>query len=341
MLDLLLRFDEECERAYRIGTSLKAPSNLKDFENIVFCGLGGSAIGADILRVYLQKKISQPILVNRNYTIPYFVGRNSLVFVSSYSGNTEETISSFEEAFKKGAKIVAVSSGGRLKEMAKNSKIFHIEIPSGFPPRSAIMYMIIPILIFLSRLGIAKDLDKEVSFLKENLKRLKDSTIGPDVPLKRNLSKKLAIKLHNRFPVIYGTSDTTEAVAIRWRSQIAENAKHLSSSHIFPELNHNEIVGWEFPERIIKDFKVIMLHDRDDHKRNKKRIEITKTIIEKSDVEVLDVEADRGDLLSRLFSLIYIGDFMSFYLAILNGVDPTPVKRVEYLKRELAKIKHR
>jgi len=143
--------------------------------------------------------------------------------------------------------------------------------------------------------------------------------------------------LYGKFPLIYAAADFIDVVALRWRGQLAENSKTLASHHLFPELNHNEIVGWEFPERLLKDSVVVILRDEEDHARIKKRMDITKQIISEKADSVVEINSTGKGRLARIFSLIYIGDMVSFYLAILNGVDPTPVEKIDYLKKELAK----
>ncbi|MFC1667312.1 bifunctional phosphoglucose/phosphomannose isomerase [Candidatus Omnitrophota bacterium] len=338
MLKLISGLPDQCREAYNIGKNSDVSKPNSDIDNIVFAGLGGSAIGADIVRVYLQKELKIPVVVCRNYTLPNFVGKATLLFCSSYSGNTEETLSSFEQGFKKGANIITMGSGGKLKELSLKNGFRHVEIPSGFPPRTAIGYMSLTVLAILVKLGFIKNKEKEVSEIYAALSELRDKEIGIDVGLEKNISKKFASKLLGKYSIVYGTSDSTEAVSVRWRGQIAENSKALSSSHVLPEMNHNEIVGWEFPKGLLKDFKVIILRDINDHPRTGHRIEISKTIIKESGAEILELERKNPSFLARLLSLVYIGDFMSFYLAILNNIDPTPVKRVDYLKRELAKL---
>lgn len=338
MLKLISSLPEQCREAYGIGKNTDISKPQARINNIVFAGLGGSAIGADIVRIYLQNEIKVPIFVCRNYTLPDFVGKDTLLFCASYSGNTEETLSSFEGGLKRGANIITMGSGGKLKELSAANGFKHISIPSGYPPRTAVGYMSITVIAVLSRLGFIEDKEKEMGYLYSALSELRDKEVGMDVPTESNISKQLAGKLYGRYCVIYGTSDATEAVAIRWRGQIAENSKSLSSSHVFPEMNHNEIVGWEFPKDILKGIKVVMLRDKNDHPRTQKRLDISKSIIKKSGAEIIEVKSNNACFLARLFSLIYIGDFVSFYLAILNGIDPTPVKQVDYLKGELAKI---
>ncbi|MFH1854374.1 MAG: bifunctional phosphoglucose/phosphomannose isomerase [Candidatus Omnitrophota bacterium] len=337
MLKLISGLPEQCREANDIGkaTDISKPDHRID--NIVFAGLGGSAIGADVVRVYLQNELKIPVTISRNYTLPDFVNKSTLLFCSSYSGNTEETLSSFEDGLKRGAFIITMGSGGKLKERALKNNFTHIDIPKGIPPRTALGYMSITVLAILTRLGFITPKDKEIEDASSTLAELRDKEIGLDVAFEKNISKKLASKLYGKLAVIYGTNDSTEAACVRWRGQIAENSKALASSHVLPEMNHNEIVGWEFPKDALKDMKVIFLRDKNDHPRTKKRIEISRDIIKKSGAEIFEIERNDDGFLARIFSLIYIGDFVSFYLAILNDIDPTPVKEVDYLKRELAK----
>jgi glucose/mannose-6-phosphate isomerase len=231
-----------------------------------------------------------------------------------------------------------MGSGGKLKDLSLKNNFTHVSIPQGYPPRTAVGYMSITILGVLAKLGLIKDKENDVKEMCRVLSDIRDKEAGIDVPLQNNISKQIASKLYKKYSVIYGVADTTEAVSSRWREQIAENAKSLSSSNILPEMNHNEIVGWKFPKKLIKDFKVIILSDKDDHKRIETRVSITRDIIKKSKVEAIVLKRENGGRLARMYSLIYIGDFVSFYLAILNNIDPTPVETIDYFKRELGKI---
>ncbi len=337
MLDLIMDFPQQCQKGQEIGRSFNLPGDyLASYEQVVLTGLGGSAIGADILRSYLAEETRIPVFVNRNYTLPAFVNKRTLVISASYSGNTEETLSAYNQAKEKDASLIALTSNGHLLSLAKTDNIFCITIPGGLPPRCALGYSFIPLLILFAKLGLIKDKEVQIKEMIENLTRLNEETLSPGVK-KKNLAKNIALKLYQKFPVIYASNDHFDAVVIRWRGQIAENAKSLSSSHVFPEMNHNEIVGWEFPKKLLKNMAVILLRDMEDHPRIKRRMDICKNIIKQQKVEIIEVESQGMHLLSRIFSLIYIGDWVSFYLAILNKVDPTPVDRVTYLKKELAK----
>ncbi|MBU0759629.1 MAG: bifunctional phosphoglucose/phosphomannose isomerase [Candidatus Omnitrophica bacterium] len=338
MLKLISGLPDQCREAGEIGKRVTLSKPGRRIDNIVFAGLGGSAIGADVVRIYLQNELKVPVVVSRNYTLPDFAGNNTLLFCASYSGNTEETLSSFKDGLARGTFIITMGSGGKLKEQALKNNFKHIDIPKRFPPRTALGFMSITVLVVLSRLGFIKSKDREIEDTCSRLAELRDKEIGADVPFQKNISKKLASAIHGRYAIVYGTSDSSEAASIRWRGQIAENAKALASSHVLPEMNHNEIVGWEFPRDVLKDIKVIFLRDKNDHPRTQHRVKISMDIIKKSGAEIFEIERKSGGLLARMFSLIYIGDFVSFYLAILNNIDPTPVKCVDYLKEELAKI---
>lgn len=338
MLSLITDFPKQCQRAQDIGKNFNIPSDyITSYDQIVLTGLGGSAIGADILRSYLAEEMKIPILVNRNYTLPSFVNSRTLVMAVSYSGDTEETLSAYNQAKEREASIITLTSNGRLSSLAKTDNVPCITIPSGFPPRCALGYAFIPLLILLGKLGLIKDKEVQIKEMIENLTYLSQEVLSPQIK-KKNLAKYLAQKLYQKFPIIYASQDHFDAVAIRWRGQIAENAKTLASNHVFPEMNHNEIVGWEFPKKLLKDLIVILLRDMEDHPRIKRRMDISKTVIKRQKVEIIEVESQGRHLLSRIFSLIYIGDWVSFYLAILNKIDPTPVERVTYLKKELAKV---
>jgi glucose/mannose-6-phosphate isomerase len=336
MLDLLLDFPDQCRAAMEIAKKAKVPVDKKDFNKIVFAGLGGSAIGADLVKSYLYFKSRLAISVVREYELPAYVDGSTLVFISSYSGNTEETLAAYEEAKKKGASIIAVSSGGKLRESAQRDNFTFIGIPQGLPPRCSLGYLSIIPLAVLVRLGLAEDISVSASSMIKTLENLRKS-LNPRVGQKDNIAKAVALRLYNKYAIIYSASVHFDICATRMRGQLAENSKALSSSHFFPEMNHNEIVGWENPGKLFKDFVVVMLRDKGMHPRVLRRMEITGEILRKEKIQIIEIWSRGEDLLSRIFSLIYTGDFISYYLALLYGIDPTPVERVTYLKSQLAK----
>ena len=336
MQKLLIDFPRQIENALAIGEAIKIDRSLADKARvIVFTGLGGSAIGADVIKGYLQSEISCPILVNRSYVLPKFVGPETLLIVSSYSGNTEETIAAYGEGKKRGARIVTISSGGEIEKMAKEFGNPHIKIPSGFPPRAALGYSVIPLLLLFDKLGFIRfqkrDFEETVSILDQEKGRLMPGAV-------KNEAKELAALLYQKYPLFYSASDHFEAVALRWRGQMEEKAKSLATHHVLPEMNHNEIVGWHHPQEMIKDFVAVFLRDKEEHPRVQIRMKITQEIVEKKGAKVVQIWSRGKSLLARIFSLIYVGDFVSFYLAVLYEMDPTAVKVIDYLKGELAKV---
>jgi len=338
MLEVIETFPRQCSDAAGIGGSFGLVSSfIRDYKNIVCTGLGGSAIGSDIARSYIADRSKTPLFVNRNYALPGFVNSDSLVIASSYSGNTEETLSAYADAKKKNAKIIVISSGGELTRIASEDGFPVLKIPAGLQPRCALGYSFFPLIIILSKIKAIEDESGNIDDAITVLESLRDKSIGFKIPEDKNIAKKIAKSLYGRFPVIYAGQDHIDCVVTRWRGEISENSKTLSSGHVLPEMNHNEIVGWENPAKLLKDFTVVILRDSDDNPRVAKRMDITKKILAKADIKVTEVNSLGSSLLARMLSLIYTGDFVSFYLAILNKCDPTPVERITYLKKELAK----
>lgn len=334
MLAALEGLPAQCAEAYwDLARHVELPE-IEAISNIVVTGLGGSAIGGDLLRVYAAGKISVPIIVNRDYGLPKFVGPDTLVFAVSYSGNTEETLSAYEEARARGASIIAITTGGKLGEMAQRDGVPVIRVPSGIAPRAATGFLFIPTLRILQGLGLLPDVLDEITEMIDFIRDMRKK-LGPEAPEEENPAKQIARKLHNKIPVIWGSAGTTEVVAQRWKGQINENAKAPAYWNVLPELNHNEIVGFQFPLEILKKVHVIILRDERDHPRVHKRIEITKDVIKDAVDGYTEVWASGNGVLSRLYSLIYTGDYTSVYLAALYGIDPGPVKVIDYLKREL------
>lgn len=337
MLSLLLDFPGQCLAAFDIAKKAKLPPLEDPANNIVFAGLGGSAIGADLVRSYLYFDSKVPITVVREYELPAYVDKNSIVFVCSYSGNTEETLAAYEDAKRRKAAIIGISSGGKLKEWCARDNITFIEIPSGMPPRCSLGYLSIVPLGILARLGIAKLEETHIQELVTTLEGLRDNCLSARVAEKDNIAKFIAKRLYGRLVVVYAGSIHFDVCALRLRGQLAENSKALASSHVFPEMNHNEIVGWQQPRRLLKHMAVVMLRDKNMHPRVSLRMDITRDILKDTGTKVWEIYSKGEGLLSRIFSLIYIGDFISYYLSILYGIDPTPVERVTYLKKRLAK----
>ena len=340
MLALLESFPRQVEEAIEIGRNFDISQIEKtDIRNLVFSGMGGSAIGGDLLKLLGTHQLKVPVEVVRNYFVPEFLSDTTLFTAFSFSGNTEETISAFKHAGEKHARRLVISSGGQLKELCREAHVPFVQIPGGRPPRTALGYLMIPILVILSRLGFFQNRDNPLGELQLYLRTAKEK-YRLETETVDNPAKKLALKLVNRVPIIYSSVDMS-AVGLRWKGQFSENAKVPAFQNVVPEMNHNEIVGWERVANLALEDKlqVIFLRDSQDYKRIQSRMEITETIVAKAaKSRPIRIESEGEGRLTRLFSFIYLSDFTSYYLALLNKVDPTPIPFIDVLKDTLAKI---
>lgn len=349
MIELLEEFPQKMRDALRIGeefsipndflpnpTPASAPASVQNFKNIVVLGMGGSAIGGDLLSDYFADELSIPIVVIRGYDIPKFVDENSLIFAVSYSGNTEETLSALKKCLEAKARIIALTSGGKLAALSQENNFPVIKVPVGIQPRAAISYLFFPILKALERLGLVKGRDGEIEETLNVLQEL-SKEYGAKSPTENNLAKKVALSLYQHLPLIYGSEGLLEAVAMRWKTQINENSKWPCFWNVFSELDHNEIVGYEIENSINRQVKIVYLQDKEGSLRVEQRRRITRKIIEDKVAEFIVCPTKGKGKMARMFSLIYLGDLASYYLAILNQIDPSPVACIEDLKKELAK----
>jgi glucose/mannose-6-phosphate isomerase len=295
--------------------------------SVLITGLGGSGIGGTVIGELVAKKCPVPILVNKDYFLPAFVDEHTLVIVSSYSGNTEETLSAMEDAMRRGAQIVCITSGGKILEMARQHQFGFIEIPGGQPPRSCLGYSLVQLIKVLEVYGFADaslfaDLDKAIQLLDKE---------------KENIQKEamqIAEKLYKKFPILYSLG-TCEGAVVRFRQQINENSKMLCGHHTFPEMNHNELVGWVEEN---KDLVVVTMHTGLDYTRTVKRYEFCRDLFERLSSGVIDIYAKGESHLEQYLYLVNIGDWISCYLADLKGIDPVEVKIIDSLKAELSQF---
>ncbi|MCI0532323.1 MAG: bifunctional phosphoglucose/phosphomannose isomerase [candidate division Zixibacteria bacterium] len=334
---LIEEFPRQLEEALTIAESARLPRlNPALISNLVVAGLGGSAIAADLVKSYLNYRLKVPFQIVRHYLTPSFVTSKTLFICSSYSGNTEETLSAYAEAKRAQARIISLTSGGKLADLSRKNKIPLIQIPSGYPPRAALGYSFVSLLILLSRLGLVKDQKREIKRTIRLLDRYKVNFL-PMVPKSNNPAKKLAEKLHHKVPLIYAGEDYFSPVALRWKQQICENAKVLSFCNVFPEFNHNELVGWDKIEHLQSKLAVVILKDENDHEQVKLRMKLIAKMFKEKKVELVELSGSGNTVMERMFSLIHFGDWTSYYLAILNRVNPTPVEIIERLKKSLAR----
>lgn len=299
---------------------------------LIVAGMGGSGIGGGLARAALGDHASRPIAVSKGYGIPPWATPDTTVLCASYSGNTEETLACYDAAGYVGARRVVVTSGGRLAEQARADGVPVIPIPGGFQPRAAVAYLTVATLEVAALCGVAPRMTSEVDVAASHVQALV-SEWGPE-GADDALSKQMARALVGTVPVIAGAG-LTAPIAYRWKTQLNENAKVLAFSHELPELDHNEIVGWEGSEGL-GPFSAVFLDDEDLHPRVRARIELTSWLLEPNASHTFRVETRGKNAVERVFSLVLLGDLVSLYVAVLRGIDPTPVTVIERLKSQLS-----
>ncbi len=327
MEELIKGFGAQMREAIQIGEKAKFTAPANDIHNVVLIGLGGSAFGGEVILNYTRQQIKVPYVIVRDYEVPAFVSENTLLLVSSYSGNTEETLSMLESALPSNPKVACVTSGGKLKGLAEEHGWDHIILPGGYPPRSAAAFSIIQQLYVLNGYGLIGDFSKDLEEAASLVENFTD----------HENARFIAQQLQNSLPVLY-SAPNFESVAIRWRQQIEENSKHIAFHHVIPEMNHNELVGWKNPSGILEDTVVVVFRSNLVHDRTSIRMDICREIFGDYAESVVEVTADGDGHLGQLFFLIHLGDWVSLYLAELNDEEPTPVDVIDFLKGELAKV---
>ncbi|MGH2630303.1 MAG: bifunctional phosphoglucose/phosphomannose isomerase [Actinomycetota bacterium] len=296
---------------------------------VAFCGMGGSGIAGDVLRASYGHRLVVPVEVNRSPVVPAWVGPHSLVICSSYSGGTAETLSCFEEARTRGARIIPITSGGGLAERAAELDISAVSIPGGYLPRAALGYLAFALLGVMERIGLLPRLSDDLVDAIALMDPLVEA-LGPDVTPDRNEAKALASRIDDRQPVIWGADGVGSAAASRWKTQMNENGKVPAWSAALPELDHNEVVGWS-DRRGVASF-VIALRDEEEHPDVAVRFPISLEIARDAGAVTEEVWATGRTPLSRFLSLALMGDFTSCYVGLANGVDPSPIEAIVRLK---------
>jgi len=327
MNDYINDFTNHLTDALLIGESSLQKKTNKSFSNILICGLGGSGIGGTIVKDLISKDVSIPIETSKGYDIPGFVNENTLVIACSYSGNTEETLSALNKCLEKNAEVAIVCSGGKLKDLALEKDLNHIIIPGGHPPRAMFGYGFTQLFFVLNNYGIIND-----SFKVDFKKAI--SLINSE---QQNITTKalaVAKKVQNTIPIIYVASGF-EGVAVRFRQQLNENSKMLGWHNVIPEMNHNELLGWRTN---VENTSVIYLRNESDYYRNKKRIDINKSVIEKYTSNISEIWSLGDSSIERSLYLINVGDWISWYLSELNDVDAIEIDVINYLKNSLSDL---
>jgi glucose/mannose-6-phosphate isomerase len=331
----MLSFCVEASKHYAKAASLaKTVSiNYSKPQTIIVTGMGGSAIGGELLKDWTRDKITAPVEVCREYSLPAYPDKKTLVIVVSYSGETEESLSAFLDAVKRKCMVFCISSGGALREFSEKLNVPHLLVPAGMAPRATLPYLFIPLTVLLEKLGLVSDVSSEVSETVKVLKLISEAN-SPEKPFRRNFSKTLASDICGTIPVVYGFG-FYRAVAQRFKTQFNENSKIPAKWEFFSELDHNEIVGWEAVNGLAEDFSAIFIRDDNESDPMRQRIEATKELMLKESVKAFEVRSIGKSTLAKMSSVICIGDFVSVYLAILRGVDPTPVKSISFLKEKI------
>jgi len=336
MFSAIYHFADQIKEAITIGEQIKLNNDYSSCKNIVVAGMGGSAIGGDVVKTITHNELTVPFYVNRNYSLPNWVNEKTLVICSSYSGNTEESLSAYEDALNKEAMICGISTGGKLSKNIKSKGNDLITIPGGLQPRAALAYSFVPMLFLLNKIGLIShslinDLSSSINLLE--MKR-ESNSIGDTT----NPIYKLAKDIYGMIPIIYGVTDTTGVIALRWKGQLCENSKMLAYHNEIPEMNHNEIVGWGNNPDLLSELSVIWLRDENDNERVRARQNITKSLLNDMDIMQHEVDAEGASNLERLIDLINYGDWLSYWCAILHNTDPSPVGKINKLKKALEEI---
>ncbi len=327
MKTLVANFSKQLTEAIHIGNGAKQTASPHKISNVLICGLGGSGIGGSIVAELVVSNANVPIQVTKGYFIPAYVNENTLIIISSYSGNTEETLNCMELAIAKNAKIVGITSAGKVLETCKAKGYDCIVVPGGMPPRSCLGYSLTQLFFIL---GFHKIIDTNYKAELEAAVKLIDKE---EIAIITE-AKKIAAILKGKIPVIYATT-YNEGIAIRFRQQLNENSKVLCWHHIVPEMNHNELVGWTEKNQ---NLSVLFFLDKDDYSRNLARVDINKEVIKNYACDITEIYSKGNSILEKAIYFIHLGDWISVELAELRGVDAVEVNVINRLKSKLSEL---
>lgn len=327
--DVLVNTYKQIEYAWKNNVDV-SNINLDKISNIIISGLGGSAISADLIKNFLSEEIFVPIVVNRNYDLPKFASKNTLFIASSYSGNTEETISSLKQAISIGCKIICITTGGEVESIAKKNNLSCIKVQPGFQPRYSLGLSFFSLLKVFQVLKLIEDQSEVVNKIMSLWK-----SKGQEYSTAGNFAYTFAESLVGFIPVIYSVADSTSSVGYRFKCQLNENSKLHAFHGEIPEMNHNEIIGWESYQEKVFHSKIINIIEKNYHPQIQKRFEILKDIFSKSGVETITLQSNEESYKVRLLDLIYLGDWISYYVGVLRGYDPSEIDNIYTLKDRL------
>lgn len=321
--------------AWGLAQSYTLPDSLRDIQNIVIAGMGGSAIGGSLVQAYVAAECGLPISVLRDYSLPAAVGPETLVIASSHSGNTEETLAACHTALDRGARLLAITRGGQLGKLAQDQGLPVWRFEHAGQPRAAVGYSFMLTLAALVKLGLLPDQSAQVAGAVAAL-RDQQQRLRADVPVTGNPAKRMAGQLMDRLPLIFGAGYLAP-VARRWKSQINEVAKAMAVFDELPEMDHNSVVGTLYPEKLLGKFMALFLRSSFEHPRNSRRAEVTRDIYMTAGFNTDALQAAGPSPLAHLFTSLHFGDYTAFYLAIAYGIDPSPIPQIDYLKEQLSK----
>jgi glucose/mannose-6-phosphate isomerase len=328
-------FAAQCREGWAIGAGVSDLPVADGVDSVVVLGVGGSGAAGDVVQTVVEPRLPVPFRVIKGYgPLPEWIGRNTLVIAISYSGNTEETLAVLAEAHDRGARVITISSGGRMGELARQFGTAHIAVPGGLQPRAALGYLALPALAALAGVGLVPDPSDDVAETVEVLgdlaERCHRKRIRQDNP-----AKDLAARLAGKVPVVYGAEGVGAAAARRIKCDLNESGKSPAFWNALPELDHNEIVAWTNPAR---DFVVVMILDSGDDDMMVERWRITRSLIEDSVGDLIEVRTEGVSVLARLMSAVLLGQFTAIYLAIAAGHDPGIVPILDEVKARLNEI---
>jgi glucose/mannose-6-phosphate isomerase len=333
MLNHIAGLPQQCAEAWKEIQGLVLPDSYQQVDQVVILGMGGSAIGGDLLRCLLLEECSLPIIVHRDYGVPAFVDQRTLVIACSYSGNTEETLSGFEEALRRGAKLLSIATGGELAQRTRAHGLPLYLYHYRTQPRAALGYAFMSLLGVVQRLGLVSDKSADVVEAIRVMRQWQEE-IRETVPAPENAAKSLAQKLYGRMPVVYGAEHLSE-VARRWKGQFNENAKTWAFFDVLPELCHNSVVGYPAPSDLPQHVHVVMLVSSLNHPRVQMRFEIVRDLLRRDGLSFDIIEARGRSKLAQMLSAVHFGDYVAFYLAMLYQVDPWSIGNIDFVKKRL------
>lgn len=327
MKNLIEKFPDQLREAVKIAQTSKINLSEKEIKNVLIAGLGGSGIGGTIASEITALECRVPVTVTKGYFMPEFVNENTLVIISSYSGNTEETIQVMNAAYERNAKLIAITSGGIIAETATKKNFNCILVPGGMPPRACLGYSLVQVLSVLYKNNLIKSDPLTECIAAADLLEKENDSIHAE-------AKRITAFLKGKIPVLYATT-FHEGIAVRWRQQINENAKMLCWHHVVPEMNHNELVGWRNRN---ENLAVLYLLFNNEYERNLKRIEMNKEVIKSFTPNIYTLTAKGNSEIVQTFYLNAVGDWVSYNLSLENGVEAAEIDVINHLKSQLSKF---